>query len=807
MLGSVELLIKVKQLKISFSNTPLRKTDLIASQFTKENRMSFSTAEVIGVIKEVTQIARNDPIQFKIYCPGMKKTFDAIYDSFCPMKKGDTIYALCKVDANSVLHVTKPPHVQQGLDKDTIVTGFLKVLRNGYIPAVKLYDKISQMAGGDDAVIAYVSDLSEDWSKTKNKKIMEMFGDMEHQTVIRLLEWWYKDRNLRGLYLFGLTRKEILSSRMTCKELFERCNDNPYCIPSISMEKCEDILSRLNKVSDQESKIRGLIVRNIWGNLTTNGWTATPLKMLSKRFPTLREHLEALKESYNITVDLDTAYLTFAQKTEIAVCDYICRKVNENKITYDTPLDTTVILESGDVLFRKSAVFKVETSEEGKVIEPSEEQKKAIQGALDHSICIITAGGGAGKTFCIKQIIRNLIQRGIDYAIATFTGKAISRVREVTGENQFSSTIHRLIRKSSTTSFEHLIIDEISMVTVELFHELIKAFPDIEKITLVGDTNQLQPIGWGSLFQELLKSNTVPTYKLSSNYRVYTVDGEINGIILNANAIIKHNPEYPFEFTHTNNFSILEGGQKVVSDIVSACFAHGIKAEQLVVLTPYNKDLPFLNKMFQDIYNPQGKPITDSRGMRWAVGDKVMLTENNYEINVFNGESGIIVEVDTTKIRVNFGSSGKHDFLLESINPPSKYKNDDDEESNKERTVEKLTLSYALTIDKSQGSEWAYVIFYISEFNSGSFLNRSRIYTALTRAKRCVWSVISDTELYPMSAVKPPPYRCENLGKRLSSKLPKILPFSLKPDVADLEMNNDIAYGYEPDLGYDCDDY
>lgn len=757
--------------------------------------MSFQTVEVIGVVYTVSPIKNNEPVEFKIHCSGMGKTFDAVCSFFCPLRKGDTIRALCKIDANEKLHLVRPPCVQQGLDKDTVVQGFVKILNKGYIYCTGFYEKIANMAGGDELVIAYVSDLAQDWNDTKNKGIMEMFQDDDPTTIGKLLEWWYKDRNLRELYLLGLTMKEIISSRMTCKELYNKCTENPYSVAAIPIAKCEDILSRFDKKVDQESRERGLIIRSVWNNLTSNGWTATPTRLLRKRFPSFRDHLEPLKEHYEMVIDMETAYLKFAHRTELFVSDYICKKVNENKIVYNMPLETNINLESGEIIFRKSATFSRELSEE---------QMKAIQGALDHSLCIITGSGGSGKTACIKEIVNNLAKRNVEYAICAFTGKAVNRLREVTSDTTFSSTIHRLISKSSVASPKHLIIDEISMVTIELFYDLIKAFPDIEKITLVGDVNQLQPIDWGSLFRELLKSETIPTYKLSKNHRVYTVDGEIDGIILNANMIIKHDTDYPFEFIETNNFTVLEGTQDLVSIMIKACFANKIAANQLVILTPFNKELAGLNKFFQDIYNSKEKFELDSRGIKWVIGDRVMLTENDYDINVFNGESGIVSDVKTNVITVDFGSSGEHNFLLEPTREQTKYKYQDEGRKNEERTVLRLTHSYAITVDKSQGSEWDFVIFYIPEFNLGSFLNRSRIYTALTRAKRCIWSVVSHIESYAASSVKAPPYRCENLAKRISSKLPKLAPFKI---ASDLEMANDIGNIPEPDFEYDCDDY
>lgn len=733
--------------------------------------MSLQTAEVVGVITNTKFVPDSQVTEFKIHCPKMNKTFDSECSFYCPIRKGDTMFALCYLDAKQKLYVAKPPYIQQGLDKESVISVLIKILKN-YFQTVKFYEKVSRLAGGDELVIAYLSELAQDWNDTRNRSMFELFGDTDQTTVSKVLEWWHKDRNLRSLYLLGLTKKEIESSRLSCKELHAKCTENPFSVPVIPLEKCEDILARLKKPVEPEERERGLVVRTVWNNMIQNAWTCTPVQVLVRRHPGLATHLPVLEEKYGIIVEDNCVYLKHVHSTEVFVSEYLIRKVQTDKgITSPEP------------------VFELDLSDE---------QKKAVHAALDHNICIITAAAGCGKTTCIKEIVSNLERRKVNFAIVSFTGKAVARIREVTSESSSSSTIHRLISKATVSTPTHIIIDEISMVTTELFFDLIKTFPKVEKLTLVGDTNQLQPIGWGSLFQELLKSGTIPTYKLSKNFRVYTVEGETDGIILNANAIIQSG-RLPLRFVETTNFNVLEGSFTRVQQILEACRNGGVKANQLVILTPYNKDLQQLNSIFQTVYNPSGKFVIDDSGVKWTVGDKVMLTENNYEINIFNGESGVVTDVGLEGVTVDFGGT-EHDFLLRSA---KKFvKEDDTEGGDKERTVSKLTHSYALTVDKSQGSEWDFVIFFVSEFNLGSFLNRSRVYTAITRAKRCLWAVVKSGDLFSQVATRFPPHRCDNLAKKLSSVLPPVPVFSLKLDAPELEMFNDI-----PDTDFDPDDF
>lgn len=326
-----------------------------------------------------------------------------------------------------------------------------------------------------------------------------------------------------------------------------------------------------------------------------------------------------------MVAEMETAYLKFPHKVEAVIGNFIVDKRLNDIIEYDTPIDEAVTLPNGKIVKRMSAHFTCEMSED---------QKRAVQGALDHSFCIITGAAGCGKTRAVGQIIHNLELRGITYAVCSFTGKAVARIREVTKKRN-PATMHRLISntrknqldKRSTqfekdiplAEYEHVIIDEVSMVTTELLYDFIQACANIQRLTVVGDVNQLQPIGWGSFFYEVLKSETIPTYTLTTNYRVYTNDGGRDGIILNANAIVHHDPMYPFEFVPTSNFSVLEGPVERVYDIIKGCFAGGVRAEQIVIISPYNRWLDSINRTFQDIYNVGARSITDSRGVRWMI--------------------------------------------------------------------------------------------------------------------------------------------------------------------------------------------
>lgn len=1089
--------------------------------------MSFQigqTGTITGVVKNL-KFGRtySSVTTLKIFCAGANKYFDAFYQFVCPLREGDTITAYVRYSECGAFQLLRLPFLQPTIDsKTSIVQCFMRVLKCGFGPAAKIYNSFDKLAGGSENVISCISELAQEWSDNRKEEILFKVS-AETDEVSKLLSWWHKERNIRRLYLFGLTKKEINACRMTCQEIFERCIDNPYTVPGIPLEKCDIILEITGKKCEPNLRLRGSIIRVVWNNLHKSAWTCTPNRLLAKQFPDLREHYNDLVANYGVNSQYECIYLNFPLKVEKFVADFIERLRLSDYVKYDTPVDTIVHCDDGTMIERKSAFFTRD--------DLSEDQKKAIQGALDHTICVITSGAGTGKclaagtkvllfngetsnvedvkvgdllmgpdskprkvlsictgtdnmfeikpdkgrsfvcnsphvltlkgikpyitennkvimtikgiikevsfstpseckqfidnleedifdiqldeflnrpsdqqkysylfrvpvefsypsfnlpvdpytmglwlssqknnknmyvpdlykynlrsvrlsflagfidsesdvfdnrievsisnckmsddleyisfslgfmvisnknnlviygkgvneipsltvqkhynpdldddranhhsftvhpkgrdkyygfqidgdgrfllsdflvthnTTCLGQILHNLELQEIPYAVCSFTGKAVSRIREVTKKRN-AATIHRLISNSKKTlldkrptkyekelplsEFEHVVIDEASMVTTELLYDFLVAHPNIKKLTLIGDYNQLIPIEWGSMFSEIIKSQTVPTYRLTTNFRVKSVDGQTDGIILNANELINHNPNYPFEFIKTSNFDIHEGGIERVFDIITACYKAGIKANQLVVLTPYVRHLDPVNKEFQRIYDDGNRYVVDSRGTKWIIGDNVMLIENDIEIGVYNGESGIIKDVNDDYITVEFPNAGCHDFILEpsrvrdyyyqgvsfsSRNTDTVY--DGDEGEIDQRSVLKLAHSYCLTIDKSQGSEWDYVIVFIPEFNTGRFLNRNRIYTAITRTKRCCWCVVADEQLFNEVSIRSPPYRCENLAKRLAEKLPNLQPFTLNkfgtplPGFEDDEIPDDAF----PDYEFDMDDY
>lgn len=729
-------------------------------------------AEVTGIITGINYPKDGGFLTLKIKCPTINKTFDAVYTKkeYCQLRPHDAIYSVCIYDGKQLI-IDRMPFARPGADKDAICYCIRVALSTMYLSALKLYNSIAAFAGGEGKVDETLSLFAQNWIDKRDESILILFGDKPEE-VKKLLFWWHKERNIRKLKLLDLTRKEIDDCRLSCQEIYKRCLDNPYSLAMIPMEKCDAIYDKMNKIPTKEDKLFGSIIRILWKNLDSFKWNCVPTNIINRQFPDACFHQEILKSQYHISYSYNCAYLAHPYTVETWVANYLIekRKSDQNNIITNTQFS----------------------------MEMSEEQQRAVCAALSHNVSIVTGSAGSGKTRVLGQIIYNLELQNLPYMVCSFTGKAVARIREVT-KSIVPSTMHRLIhnakkdKKLAEMEYEHVVFDETSMITTELLYDFLQIFPNIKKLTFVGDCNQLQPIGWGSLFLQMLKSDTIPTYKLTTNYRVVTKDGERDGIILNANALITHDNEFPFEFIPTSNFKVFPGSIELVYDLIRGCFSAGINPEEMVILSPYSsRYLADINKKFQEIYDTGARFVTDSQGIKWRIGDRVMLNENDDDIKVFNGESGTIVDVSDVSVKVNFGQAGTHDFLLFAA-PVKKY-TEDEEYVEEKRTVRKLDHSFCITIDKSQGSEWPYVLLFLPEFNKGSFINKNRIYTAITRSKSICWIVTCDINYLNIAAIKPSPRRCDNLHQRLIANLP-----SLKPKLIDVAAPEDEEY--------DCDDY
>ena len=714
-------------------------------------------AEVCG---KVTYTNNKNRKLFTIHAEKMDRKFRCVLsypNPFCPIREGDAIFGVAEYvqDARygDTLNLIQPPFVVLGEDKNTIIKGFVTALRGtgfGTMKAHQLLETLIIKCGTLPNAIATLDRLSSHFNY-KNSNETGLLGPytmvVKESQMLKLLQWWYKQRNMRRLWLLGINNTEIRNAKMTPEEIYKICLDNPYKIFSLSMKKCDDICNRLGKEINPEIRKCAEISRTLDEYMNKNGWTGIPSGILVKMFPDVAQYVPKLKEMFGIKTELHTAYLPYAHEVEVGITDLAC-----NLMDYPT---LPHAIRPHEITYTREDL--------------SDDQKMVIEKALTDNICIIRGCAGSGKTTVIKELIHNLDEKGVKYRVVSFTGKAVARIREVIDKKE-PMTMHMTITLSGSnkniSDFNHLIIDEASMVTSELLYEFTQKFGHNYRITLIGDPNQLTPIGWGTMFDQMIKSGMVPTYTLTMCHRVEGID---SGILINASKIVEcGDPHYngpPFEFEETDNFNILDGDLDVIRQLVTVLQNNGVPNKKITIICPFNKHLIQINQICQEIYNDIKRSSRDEKGIMWRIGDRVMMTENNYKINVMNGDEGTVTDLTAEQIQVTFKDGQSHVFDLSS-NVTGDVPDNYEPGAKKVLNTGSLIHSFGVSVHRYQGSESDYVIFYIPESKPSKFLNRNLLYTGITRAKKLIW-MVGDYDTMVRAATTAPAYRCDNLAQRL----------------------------------------
>ena len=388
-------------------------------------------------------------------------------------------------------------------------------------------------------------------------------------------------------------------------------------------------------------------------------------------------------------------------------------------------------------------------------------QREAIREALQKSMLILTGGPGTGKTTTLNAIIDLLEDEGLSIAIAAPTGREAKRVSEVTGRD--AKTIHRLLEvdfgSSEVTTFVHneqhplkadaVVIDEMSMVDTTLFESLLRGCRMGCKLILVGDSDQLPSVGPGNVLRDLIDSGCIPTVELKQVFR----QAAESRIVTNAHRIVAG--EYPDLKTKDNDFfflrrqsaaAVLSTVTELVAKRLPASYGYS-PLEDIQVLTPQRKgDLGVgaLNESLQAALNPpqKGKREYKSTFATFREGDKVLQTRNNYDIEwekpgtgekgmgIYNGDIGIIQRIDLVGGTMEIDFDGRRcEYTLEM--------------------APELDLAYAVTVHKSQGSEYSAVVLPIFGGYDKLYF-RNLLYTAVTRARKLLIIVGSESRVYQM---------------------------------------------------------
>jgi len=566
------------------------------------------------------------------------------------------------------------------------------------------------------------------------------------------------------------------------KKMYEIIKENPYRlaedIAGVGFKTADDIANRVGLGSDSDYRMKAGILYTLL-QASNDGHVYLPEQDLIGR---TRELLMVSEEG----IIRQLTSLSIEKKIMIKEQDggkliyasvYYYMELNIARML----CDLNIRYECNQELERK----RVTMIEEQFKIELDEQQKTAVTEAAGNGLLILTGGPGTGKTTTINAIIKFFESQGLDILLAAPTGRAAKRMTETTGYE--ARTVHRLLELSKVSGdqenkfiFERnennpletdvIIIDEMSMVDISLMHALLKAILVGTRLILVGDVNQLPSVGPGNVLKDIIASHNFNVVKLSKIFR----QAAGSDIIVNAhkiNAGEKINLD-----NKSNDFFLLKRDD---ANVITAVMINLIKNKlpnfvnatsyDIQVLTPMRKGelgVEKLNKVLQQALNA---PSADKKEKEFhqnifREGDKVMQIRNNYQITwevksrygittqsgtgVFNGDSGIIREINlfSEHLLVEFDDNRLVDYSFNQL--------------------DELELAYAVTIHKSQGSEYPAVILPIL---SGPRLlfNRNLLYTAVTRAKSCVTIVGSESMLQFMIDNESEQNRYSGLAQRI----------------------------------------
>lgn len=402
-------------------------------------------------------------------------------------------------------------------------------------------------------------------------------------------------------------------------------------------------------------------------------------------------------------------------------------------------------------------------------IQLAQKQKEAIKACLHHRVLVLTGGPGTGKTTVIKGILSILKAQGLKIRLAAPTGRAAKRLSETTGQKAL--TIHRLLEANNLAQDDNLqlgfskdiddqldadviILDEVSMVDIVLMHHFLNAVPDGCRIILVGDTDQLPAVGPGSVLKDIIRSQKIPAIRLDEIFRQAQTSMIIqNAHIINAGRLPDLRRQYSdFVFYELNDDTSIT--QKIL-DLCTKDLPHeGFDVlKDVQVLSPMHRFLcgvENLNLMLQEQLNPKkNQDELKYSSQTFRVGDKVMHIRNNYQKNVFNGDIGFIQDINNEKLTVDY-----FDHIV----------------TYEKNELNELTLAYASSVHKSQGSEYKVVIIPLSTSHY-IMLQRNLLYTAITRAKQKVIIVGSKKALMTAIQSNRTQKRYTLLAERLAHKL------------------------------------
>lgn len=549
------------------------------------------------------------------------------------------------------------------------------------------------------------------------------------------------------------------------QKVYHILEENPYQIADdvqgVGFKTADEIAMRIGIHTDSDYRIRsGIFYALLQG--VAEGHIYLPEEILLRRTAALLE--VEISDIQKYLMDLSIEKKIVLKQTEQGIrvypSNYYYMELNTAKMLHDLNIHADI-----DVAYVSNRLQLLEQDAE---LSLDEMQRQAVIEAAKHGILVLTGGPGTGKTTTINAMIQYFGSQGLDILLAAPTGRAAKRMTEATGYE--AQTIHRLLEVSGNPEdgdgrsgfarneenpleTDILIIDEVSMVDLPLMHALLRAIIPGTRLIFVGDGNQLPSVGPGSVLKDLLRSECFPTVCLTKIFRQATE----SDIVMNAHKINRGEPVVLDNKSRDFFFLKRQDANTIISVVITLLqkkLPKYVDAEtyDIQVLTPMRKGLlgvERLNRILQEYLNPPNQKKTEKEygDKLFREGDKVMQIKNNYQleweiatkyglvvdkgVGIFNGDMGIITNINTYNetLEVEYDEKRKVTYPFQLL--------------------DELELAYAITIHKAQGSEYPAVVIPLLP-GPRQLFHRNLLYTAVTRAKKCVTLVGSEDTFYEM---------------------------------------------------------
>lgn len=565
-------------------------------------------------------------------------------------------------------------------------------------------------------------------------------------------------------------------------KLYQVLEENPYQladnIDGVGFKTADEIASRIGIHTDSDFRIRSGIFYTLQQSVG-EGHIYLPQQALASRAGLLLGVQIQDIEKYIMDLCIEKKVVRKEEQEEVRIypAHYYYMELNTARMLHDLNIDCNMPEDMMEKRLRKV--------EEQEAISLDQMQHRAVIESIKHGLLVLTGGPGTGKTTTINTMIQFFESEGMSILLAAPTGRAAKRMTEATGYQ--AQTIHRLLEVSGNPEEEGnvngfmrnrqnpletdvLIIDEMSMVDLPLMHALLSAVVEGTRLILVGDVNQLPSVGPGSVLKDIIASGNFPVVTLTKIFR-QAGEGDIvvNAHKINAGEAVElNNKSRDFFFLKRQEADVIIS---VVITLIQKKLPKYVNAAptDIQVMTPTRKGLlgvERLNTILQKYLNPPapGKAEKEFGQKIFRVGDKVMQIKNNYQLEweictkfgltvdkgtgIFNGDMGIVTDINTfdETIEVEYDEGRKVKYPYELL--------------------EELELAYAITVHKSQGSEYPAVIIPLLP-GPRLLYNRNLLYTAVTRAKKCLTIVGSDATFQEMIQNKNEQNRYTSLAERI----------------------------------------